>query len=130
MKKRFEVFGKEVEIEVTETPIFEFVCPRCKRRLYKGVVDWNLEEWRSCANCGWKEESWLFPHTLCGSNLWTVGGHYGNDPPVALPIETVLEFFFWCVRDKAILVHGCEPHVLGTLKECIEALRKAGYLEE
>jgi len=121
-----EIWGRELTFEVEESPVFTFLCPRCGDLVYRGVVDFDLEEPRECQGCGFWEEFWLFPHTL-DQRLFTVGGHYTNDPMTALPLEDVLKMFLWCEREEQIFVHGAEPHVLGTFEECVEAMREFGY---
>jgi len=114
------------EVEVRESPVFTFRCPRCRQVVYRGAVGFDLEEPWECPECQFYEELWMFPHTLDGA-LFTVGGHYTNDPMTELPIEDVLKMFLWCESQESILVHGAKPHVLGTFEECVEALREFGF---
>jgi len=131
MEREITVFDTTLRIETRCTPVFTFICPQCKATAYEEIVDFDLETPIECPKCGYYEEAWMFPHTIDKTKqLWTVGGHYTNDSPAIMPLMEVVKQFLWCRRDELIFVHGCEPHVLGTLKECIEALRKAGYLEE
>jgi len=121
-----KIWDRELTFEGEKSPVFAFLCPRCAGVVYRGVVDFDLEiEW-DCPSCGFYEELWMFPHTLDGK-LFTVGGHYTNDPLTELPLEFVLKMFLWCEAKEPILVHGAEPHVLGTFEECVEALREYGF---
>jgi len=81
-----------------------------------------------CQECFKRHGIGLGPHTLDGK-LFTVGGHYINEPMTTMSVEAVLKYFLWCERpeDEFILVHGAEPHVLGTFEECVEEMRRHGY---
>jgi len=123
MKKKITVDNITLDIEVMETPLFRFVCPRCKHVLFEGVANFDMESEFECIRCGFEDEAWFFPHTIVGSNLWTIGGHYTNDPLTSFDLETVVEYFLW-PKLKSLPVHGGAPHHLGTLEECCKkALR-------
>jgi len=125
-----KIWGRELtfEVEVRETPVFTFLCPRCEAVVWKGAVNFDPETELACIECGWEDELWLFPHTLDGK-LFSVGGHHINEPMTTMSVEAVLKYFLWCERpeDEFILVHGAEPHVLGTFEECVEEMRRHGY---
>ena len=97
IKRKIIFGGKQYEIELWCSPIFEFKCPRCHKTVYEGVCNFDLELERECIYCGYTNELWNFPHTIKGTNYWTKGEHYPNIPLVDLPLETVLSYFF---RDK------------------------------
>jgi len=102
-----EFRGRVYDIEVAVTPIFMFKCPKCGNIVYEGVVAFDMEMVLYC-DCGYKDEAWYYPHTIKGTNYWTSGAHYTNNPLVSLPLEKVLEYFFWetLPKEEQPFVHG------------------------
>ena len=127
---KISMYGKELEIQVQSTPIFQFKCPACEKIVYEGIVDFDMENEETCEECGWEDEIWMFPHTILGSNLWTIGGHYSNDPLSHLPLKDTVHYFLWLIADDQKMVHGRSPYHLGTYEECVEKLREAGLMKK
>lgn len=133
METKVELLGKTYMIQTVNTPVFEFLCPqclvaKCRTVVYEGAVGFDMEDWMECNECNWGQEAWMFPHTIKGTDLWTVGGHYSNDPLSELSLETVLAMFVW-PKKPTVGVHGCDPHFIGTLDECIQELKNANLIE-
>ncbi len=102
---------------------FKFVCPKCKNTVFLGKVDFDMEDWVECS-CGHGDEAWCFPHTIIGIPVFTMGGHYNNDPLNVLTEEEVMKQFFWLLNPD-FTVHGCHPYAIGSLEHCIAVFNKA-----
>src|SRR5213594_1838048 len=96
---------------------FKFVCPKCQSTVFLGAVDFDMEDWLEC-DCGHGDEAWNFPHTIVGLGVWTLGGHYNNDPLTELTEQEVYQQFFWLLNPN-MTVHGCQPYAIGSLEHCI-----------
>jgi len=109
-----------------QTPIFQFICPKCRNLTYEGAVDFDLENEVKCKKCGFEAELLHFPHTLKGSGLYTMGGHYTNDNMSMLSINEVLDYFLYpwgtnFQRSRYRIVHGGgQPLIVGSLNDCLE----------
>jgi len=121
MKKRITVDSITLDIEVMETPLFRFVCPKCQSVLFEGAVFTDMEDEFECICCGFKDELWFFPHTIIGSNLWTIGAHYTNDPLTNLDLDKVVKYFLW-TKFKSLPIHGGEPYHWGSFEQCCEKI--------
>ena len=113
--------------KTVKTPVFRFECPNDRALVYEGPVGFDMEDQFDCPECGLSEEAWMFPHTIVGTNLWTIGGHYSNDPLVELDYKDVIGFFIWPKFPKD-MVHGAGEDILGTFEECVNSLRKQGII--
>ena len=110
-KVKFE--GKSIRIKLSpESPIFQFKC-KCGNIVYQGVADFDMEDDLHCSKCGRHDEAWYFKHTILGTNHWTSGDHYPNDPMTSLTLEEVLGFFF----NKRTDTHGS---LVGDMKKIID----------
>src|SRR5437867_11074050 len=109
---------KKAEKITKSVLVFQFICPKCGNIHYDGVVDFDMEDYWTCEKCSWANEAWCFPHTIKGTNLWTVGGHYNNDPMTHLTEEEVMDQFTNVPIHH--FCHGAEPYALGTLKEVLQ----------
>lgn len=100
---------------------FRFLCYSCQNILHDGPVDCDLEDWITCGTCGEQGEMWDFPCTLEDTGIWTIGGHWNNDPLTELTDAEVLQQFFWLII-PTIMVHGCHPYAIGTLEHCLRVI--------
>lgn len=134
--------GRKIKFDVVKTgrrrktPIFQFICPKCKSQVYEGAVVFDLEDEVKCRKCGFEAELWHFPHTLKGSGLYTMGGHYTNDNMSMLSLNEVLDYFLYpwgtnFQRSRYRLVHGGgQPWIVGSLDDCLEHFTRIFGSEE
>ncbi|MBO3804030.1 MAG: hypothetical protein JTT11_09225 [Candidatus Brockarchaeota archaeon] len=124
--------GRKIKFEVVKaagrrkTPVFQFICPKCRGQVYEGAVTFDLEEEVKCRKRGFEAELWHFPRTLKGSGLYMMGSHYTNDSMSTLPLNEVLDYFLYpwgtnFQRSRYRIVHGGgEPWIVGSLDDCLK----------
>jgi len=134
--------GSKIIFEVVKTgrgrktPVFQFICPKCRGQVYEGAVTFDLEDEVKCRKCGLEAELWHFPHTLKGSGLYTMGGHYTNDNMSMLTLNEVLDYFLYpwgtnFQRSKYRIVHGGgQPWIVGSLDDCLKHFARLYGSEE
>jgi hypothetical protein len=119
-----------------KTPVFQFICPKCRSLTYEGVVDFDLEDEAKCKKCGFEAETWHFPHTVRGSGLYTMGGHYSNDELTMLTLNEALDYFLYpwgtnFQRAKFRIVHGGgQPWIIDSLDNCLKHFARLYGSEE